>query len=82
MGGSGLDRLLFFKNLADQEWIGFFFSDQDWTRTEKFHSTLVSGNLKRFTESEIFDSDFAPASVEYTPTPLRNILKFWTPTPA
>ena len=27
--------------------------------------------LQRCTESEIFDSDSAPASAEYTPTPLR-----------
>jgi len=39
---------------------------------------------QRCTESETFDSDFTPASAEYTPTPLRlrNISKFWTPTPA
>ena len=37
---------------------------------------------QRCTESEIFDSDSAPASAEYTPTPLRHILKFWTTTPA
>jgi len=29
----------------------------------------------RCTESEIFDSNSAPASAEYTPTPLRNIFK-------
>jgi len=34
--------LLIFKNFADQDWIGFNFSDQDWTRTEKFHSPLIS----------------------------------------
>jgi len=35
-------------------------------------------------ESESFDSDSAPASAEYAPTPLglRHILKFCTPTPA
>jgi len=36
---------------------------------------------QRCTESEIFDSDSTPASAEYTPTPFRHILKFWTPTP-
>ena len=25
------------KNLADQDWFGFNFTGQDWTRTEKFH---------------------------------------------
>ena len=38
--------------------------------------------LQRCTESEFFDSDSTPASAEYTPNPLRHILKFWTPTPA
>jgi len=33
MGGSGLDWTDDFKN----------FADQDWTRTEKFHSPLISG---------------------------------------
>jgi len=36
----------------DQDWIGFNFFDQDWTRTEKLHSPLVSGShrlaLKHF----------------------------------
>ena len=44
--------------------------------------TRWSGNFQRCAESEIFDSDFAPASVEYTLTPLRHILKFLTPTAA
>jgi len=30
----------------------------------------------------LFDSDSAPASAAYTPTPLRRTFKFWTPTPA
>jgi len=37
---------------------------------------------QRCTESEIFDSDTAPALAEYTLTPLRHIVKFWNPTPA
>jgi len=32
---------IIFKNFADQDWI-VFLSDQDWTRTEKFHSPLIS----------------------------------------
>jgi len=38
----------------------------------------VAKQWQRCTESEIFDSDSAPASAEYTPTPLRlwHILKF------
>ena len=41
-------------------------------------STLRPTMFQRCTESEISDSDSAPASAEYTPTPLRlrNILKF------
>ena len=42
----------------------------------------IAGTGQRCTESEIFDSDSAPASAEYTPTPFWHILKFWTPTPA
>jgi len=34
--------LTIFKNFADQGWIGFNFIGQDWTRTEKFHSPLIS----------------------------------------
>jgi len=35
---------------SDQDWIGFNFIGQDWTRTEKFNSLLISatwtaGNL-------------------------------------
>jgi len=30
------------KNFADQDWIGFILSDQDWTWTEKFRSPLIS----------------------------------------
>jgi len=42
MGGSGLDRTDDFQKFADKDWIGFNFVDQDWTRTEKFHSPLIS----------------------------------------
>jgi len=45
-------------------------------------NTKCRENGQRCTESEIFDSNPAPASAEYTPSPLRNILIFWTPTPA
>jgi len=30
------------QNFADQDWIGLILSGQDWTRTEKFHSPLIS----------------------------------------
>ena len=42
----------------------------------------ASSSQQRCTKSESFDSDSAAASVEYTPLRLRNILMFWTPTPA
>jgi len=41
MGGSGLDRSDYFEKFTDQNWIGFNFSDQDWTCTENFHSPLI-----------------------------------------
>jgi len=43
----------------------------------------ISGN-QMCPESEIFDSVSTPSSTECAPTPLRlrNILKFWTLTPA
>jgi len=34
--------LMIFKNFADQDWIGFSFIASGWTRTEKFHSPLIS----------------------------------------
>jgi len=34
-----------FKNFAYQDWIGFNFIGQDWTRTEKFCSPLISDVL-------------------------------------
>jgi len=48
------------------------------------YELMMMPTLQRCTESEIFYSDSTPASAECTPTPLwlRNILKFWTPTPA
>jgi len=30
------------KNFADMTGSDIFFADQDWTRTEKFHSLLIS----------------------------------------
>jgi len=33
---------MIFKNFADQDWSDSILSDQDWTRTEKFHSPLIS----------------------------------------
>ena len=42
MGGSGLDRTDGFQNFVDQGWIGFNLHRQDWIRTEKFHSPLIS----------------------------------------
>jgi len=34
--------LMIFKNFADQDWIGLNLIGQDWTRTKKFHSPLIS----------------------------------------
>ena len=34
--------LMILKKFADQDWIGFNFIGQDWTRTETFHSPLIS----------------------------------------
>jgi len=35
--------LTIFNNFANQDWIGFNFIGSGWTRTEKFHSPLISG---------------------------------------
>ena len=45
-GGSGLDWTDDFKKFCGQDWIGFKLSDQDWNRTEKFHSLLISNILQ------------------------------------
>jgi len=34
--------LVIFKNFVDQDWIRFNFIREDWTRTKKFHSPLIS----------------------------------------
>jgi len=48
----------------------------------RLHGNCRNTSCQRCTEFEIFVSDSAPASAEYTTTPFRHILKFWTPTPA
>jgi len=52
MGGSGLDRTDDFQKFCGSGLDRIqFFSDQDWTRTEKFHSLLISGgNARGFEE--------------------------------
>jgi len=35
---------MIFKNFADRTGSDSILSDQDWTRTEKFHSPLISGS--------------------------------------
>jgi len=43
MGGPGLDRTDDFQRFCRRGLDRiYFFSDQDWTRTEKFHSPLIS----------------------------------------
>jgi len=54
IGGSGLDRTGDFQKFADQGWIGFNFIGQDWTRTEKFHSPLISAVLEGYGQCSHF----------------------------
>ena len=65
--------------LADQDWIGRMsfknFADQDWTRTEKFHSPLISVTDLRYRRSrykriQLYRSDLQEAS-----GPIRTNLK-------
>jgi len=44
MGGSGLGRTDNFQKIADRTGSDSIFSDQEWTRTEKFHSPLISAS--------------------------------------
>jgi len=37
-------RLMIVKNFADKTGLDSILSDQDWTRTEKFHSPLISAS--------------------------------------
>jgi len=37
--------LMILKNFADQDWLDSVISNQDWTRTEKFHCPLIFGSV-------------------------------------
>jgi len=44
---------MIFENFVDQVWIGFNFIRQDWTRTGKFRSPLISGAHVWFRTTEV-----------------------------
>jgi len=52
---------MIFKNLADQCWSDTIFSDEDWTRTEKFHSPLIFDSQSFPSLIQSFSNFFVPS---------------------